>query len=133
VSVSVSAFVPDVVIGAIRSIVSTMRPEAQWPVFSMLFALYVFIAIKLFSYLWCWLDYLLATGLRRCRLSPLPFQYPIGDFLEAAPRWAARVGFIFVLTTIAWAATTFWLKPARDSALEWFQIEWGRILRALWS
>lgn len=128
-----TALVPRVLADLIRTIVANSPTEIKWPVFSVLFALYAWATIVLVSRLWCWLDYQLATALRRVGLAPLSLQYGLGDIMEAAPKWIRRSGLAFFLITVAWAFVAFSIAPPANTPLHWFQVNWRRLLFAMWS
>lgn len=128
-----TTIVPDVLADLIRSIMSNVPREIKWPVFSALFAFYTWAALVFVSKIWCWLDYQVATGLRRMRLAPPSLQYALGDVIEIAPRWIGCAGLAFFLITVAWAFVMFSVVPSANTPLHWFLVNWGRILQAMWS
>jgi hypothetical protein len=128
----VNAIVPQVLADQLRGFALMVPQEAQWPAFAVLLTIYVFAAVKLICLIYCWLDYVVATATRRLGFSPVGIQYSLGNALEKLPRWTARAGWLFMLITVAWAVLAYGAKLPDNSPLMSFQVQWGRILRALW-
>ena len=126
------ALVPDVLAELIRSIVTSSPREIQWPVFAALFAAYVWVLIVLLARVWCWLDYQLATALRRARSAPLSLQYALGDVIASTPRLVGWGCLAFFLVTVGWDYVVFSVAPPVGTPLHWFQVQWRMLLRAVW-
>jgi hypothetical protein len=129
------SFVPDPLASLVRSVVQSAPAQAYWPLFAFIVACYAFSMIKIVSVLWCWLDYQIATALRRVGPGPLFLQYPAGDIMEAAPKWAARFGKYFVIITLAWQAASEISKYSSPTTfpplLGWFLSSWRTVLLAV--
>lgn len=125
--------VPRLLDDLIRSIVDSSPTEMQWPVLSALLGLYAWAAIALFSSIWCWLDYQVATARRRSGSAPLSLQYGLGDKVEAARKWVGGLGLVFFLVTAAWAVVAYSTHPQANTPLDWFKVNWEALLNAIWS
>jgi hypothetical protein len=128
----VDSFVPSMVADAIRSLVLTLPGYAQLSAFAVIFSICAYIFVKLILYVWALIDYQFATLFRRIGTSPLFFQYPIGDVLEAVPPWIRRAGIVFSAGTIFWQFAHDVVRPPASSTLGWFVAKWHSLLIAVW-
>lgn len=124
--------VPDVLVTLIRNIVLASPREIQWPVFSALLAAYAWALVVVFARIWCWLDYQVATALRRSRSAPFSLQYALGDIVARVPRLIRLACLAFFLVTAVWDYVVFLVVPATGTPLHWFQVQWRALLRAMW-
>lgn len=114
--------------GVIREVLNVFPGLTQHFVFSVFLAIYLYALFRLATWVFCWLDYLVATTLRRFGFSPPGFQHWLGEVLSLVPKYVSVAVSLFVLGTIAYSIIVYSNESIEGILLD-FKVVWGRLIR----
>lgn len=86
----------------VRGIVNSAPPQVQVLVFCFLIAACVQLWAKIIAWLYCRVDYAVATLFRRGGFAPPALQFWVGDLVEKLPRWTFRLGLCLFVLSVGW-------------------------------
>ncbi len=96
----------------IKALTMALPKSTRPVVFSILFVLYIILFLKLFLGLYCRLDYLIATTLRKYGFAPSIVQHWLGSLLERVPGKVTLAGVVFIVITLLHSLARYSLKPS---------------------
>ncbi|MCF4127615.1 hypothetical protein [Methylobacterium sp. SyP6R] len=116
----------------IRGVSRSAPLIAQAVVFSILLAVYLYVIVRVGAALYCRLDYVVATAIRRRGGAPPGLQHWLGDAMAVVPSRVALMGFVLVAGTVGFAVLAYGLKPPSGSAWGQIQTFWSFVITKLW-
>lgn len=116
----------------IRSTSLSVPPVGRAVVFSILLAVYLYCLVRMAAALYCRVDYLVATMIRRMGGAPPGLQHWLGDAMAVVAKRAALMGIVLVAGTVGYAFLAFGLRPPSGSAWGQIQAFWSSVIAWLW-